>query len=95
VDDVVEDNDGHGTHCAGTIASSEYGVAKFAYVVAVKVLRSNGSSSISDVIPGVVYAAESAARKVALVATELKATGKTKHKCSITNVFRWWQIPYS
>jgi cerevisin len=86
VDDVVEDNDGHGTHCAGTIVSSEYGVAKSAHVVAVKALRSNGSSSISDVIAGVVYAAESAAKKVALAAAELKATGKTKHKGSVANM---------
>jgi cerevisin len=73
----------------------DYGVAKSAHVIAIKVLRSNGSSSISDVIAGVVYVAESAARKVAFAAAELKAMGKTKHKYSVVNVFRWWQIPYS
>ncbi|KAJ7500419.1 peptidase S8/S53 domain-containing protein [Mycena galericulata] len=34
--DVDEDGNGHGSHCAGTIASSKYGVAKAANVIAVK-----------------------------------------------------------
>lgn len=53
------DGNGHGTHCAGTIASKHYGVAKGANVVAVKVLRSNGSGSMSDVIKGVEFATQS------------------------------------
>jgi cerevisin len=52
------DGNGHGTHCAGTIASETYGVAKGANVVAVKVLRSNGSGSMSDVVKGVEFAAK-------------------------------------
>jgi cerevisin len=51
------DGNGHGTHCAGTIGSVTYGVAKKADIVAVKVLRSNGSGSMSDVIKGVEYVA--------------------------------------
>ncbi|WBW73786.1 vacuolar serine protease Isp6 [Schizosaccharomyces osmophilus] len=51
--DADEDGNGHGTHVAGTIASRAYGVAKKAQIVAVKVLRSNGSGSMSDVISGV------------------------------------------
>lgn len=53
------DGNGHGTHCAGTIASKQYGVAKKAEVVAVKVLRSNGSGTMSDVVKGVEFAAKS------------------------------------
>ncbi|KAJ7468952.1 peptidase S8/S53 domain-containing protein [Mycena galericulata] len=34
--DVDEDGNGHGSHCAGSIASAKYGVAKAANVVAVK-----------------------------------------------------------
>ncbi|CAG8640355.1 7362_t:CDS:2 [Acaulospora morrowiae] len=52
------DGNGHGTHVAGTVAGKRYGVAKKAKVVAVKVLRSNGSGTMSDVIKGVEYAAE-------------------------------------
>jgi cerevisin len=47
-----------GTHVAGTIASARYGVSKRAKVVAIKVLRSNGSGTMSDVIKGVEYAAQ-------------------------------------
>jgi cerevisin len=58
--DVDEDANGHGTHCAGTIASKTYGVAKKAHVYAVKVLGSNGSGTMSDVIAGVEWAVEDA-----------------------------------
>ncbi|KAI5959914.1 uncharacterized protein KGF55_005146 [Candida pseudojiufengensis] len=57
--DNDEDSNGHGTHCAGTIGSADYGVAKKAEIVAVKVLRSNGSGTMSDVVKGVEFAAKS------------------------------------
>ncbi|KAL9638364.1 MAG: hypothetical protein Q9164_001596 [Protoblastenia rupestris] len=55
--DVDEDGNGHGTHCSGTIAGKKFGVAKKANVYAVKVLKSNGSGSMSDVVKGVEWAA--------------------------------------
>ncbi|KAI7782771.1 hypothetical protein LA080_012962 [Diaporthe eres] len=57
--DADEDGNGHGTHCSGTIAGKKYGVAKKANVYAVKVLRSNGSGTMADVIAGVDFAATS------------------------------------
>lgn len=57
--DADVDGNGHGTHCAGTIGSNAYGVAKGADLVAVKVLRSNGSGSMSDVVKGVEFATKS------------------------------------
>lgn len=54
--DVDEDRNGHGTHCSGTIAGKKYGVAKKANVYAVKVLGSNGSGTMADVIKGVEWA---------------------------------------
>lgn len=84
--DVDDDGNGHGTHCAGTIASRKYGVAKKANVVAVKVLGSNGSGSMSDVVAGVAWAARSAAQKLAAARAEFAATGKTKHKGSVANM---------
>ncbi|KAL7419997.1 proteinase B [Cryptotrichosporon argae] len=84
--DVDKDGNGHGTHCAGTIASRKYGVAKAAEVVAVKVLGSNGSGTMSDVVAGVVWAGEQAAEAEAKAAKELAATGKTKHKGSVANM---------
>ncbi|KZT41870.1 subtilisin-like serine protease [Sistotremastrum suecicum HHB10207 ss-3] len=84
--DVDEDGNGHGTHCAGTIASRRYGVAKAAEIVAVKVLGSNGSGSMSDVVDGVIWAAEDALKKKKAAEAELAATGKTKHKGSVANM---------
>lgn len=55
--DADIDGNGHGTHCSGTIAGEKYGIAKKANVVAVKVLRSNGSGTMSDVLKGVEWAA--------------------------------------
>jgi cerevisin len=63
--DADEDGNGHGTHCSGTVAGKKYGVAKKANVVAIKVLRSNGSGTMSDVVKGVEYAAESHSSKAA------------------------------
>jgi len=56
--DQDEDGNGHGTHCSGTVAGKKYGVAKKANVYAVKVLRSNGSGTMSDVVKGVEWAAQ-------------------------------------
>ena len=52
-DDEDIDGNGHGTHVAGVIAGRTYGVAKKAKVHAVKVLRTSGFGSNSDVIKGV------------------------------------------
>jgi cerevisin len=59
VGDEDVDGNGHGTHCSGTIAGKKFGVAKKANVYAVKVLKSNGSGTMSDVVKGVEWAATS------------------------------------
>ncbi|KAF7342430.1 Subtilisin-like serine protease pepC [Mycena venus] len=76
--DVDEDGNGHGTHCAGTIASRQYGVAKAAKVIAIKVLGSNGSGTMADVIAGVVFAATNAVKKA--------NAGAAGHKGSVINM---------
>ncbi|KAJ1561636.1 serine protease [Nowakowskiella sp. JEL0078] len=55
--DKDEDGNGHGTHVAGTVGGKKYGVAKKVKIVAVKVLKSNGSGTIGDVIGGIEWAA--------------------------------------
>jgi subtilisin family serine protease len=50
--DDTADDQGHGTHVAGTVGGTEFGVAKAVTLHAVRVLR-NGSGSDSDVIRGV------------------------------------------
>ncbi|WP_187787851.1 S8 family serine peptidase [Salmonella sp. S146_54837] len=46
------DCNGHGTHCAGTIAGSTYGVAKGANVYGLRVLNCQGSGSTADIVAG-------------------------------------------
>lgn len=53
----TNDCQGHGTHVAGTIGSSTYGVAKNATIHAVRVLGCDGSGSNSGVIGGVDWVA--------------------------------------
>ncbi|CAN5689012.1 S8 family peptidase [soil metagenome] len=48
-----DDCNGHGTHVAGTVGGSTYGVAKAVRITAVRVLDCSGSGSNSGVIAGV------------------------------------------
>ncbi|KAH8700068.1 subtilisin-like protease [Phaeosphaeriaceae sp. PMI808] len=54
------DGHGHGTHCAGTVGSKTYGVAKKTSLYAIKVLNSSGQGSNSGVIAGINFAANDA-----------------------------------
>ena len=53
----ADDCDGHGTHVAGTLAGTRYGVAKRARVVAVRVLDCEGSGAVSKVVAGLDWVA--------------------------------------
>jgi hypothetical protein len=53
-----DDDNGHGTHCAGTAAGKTYGVAKGASLYNVQVLGGDGSGSLSGVVDGMQYVAE-------------------------------------
>ncbi len=50
------DCNGHGTHVAGTIGGTTYGVAKNVTIVPVRVLGCNGSGAYSGVIAGIDWA---------------------------------------
>jgi serine protease len=70
-EDATDDN-GHGTHVAGTIAEvegnglAESGVAPEASILPVKVLSADGTGSDVDVAAGIVWAVDHAARIVNL-----------------------------
>ena len=56
------DCNGHGTHVAGTVGGTTYGVARSARLVAVRVLGCDGSGTMSGVIAGLDWVAANAAR---------------------------------
>jgi subtilisin family serine protease len=49
----ADDCNGHGTHVAGTVGGSTYGVAKGVALVAVRVLNCSGSGTTAGVIAGI------------------------------------------
>ncbi len=57
------DENGHGTHVAGTAGSKTYGVAKKTNLIAVKVLNAAGSGPISQVIAGIQWVVDDAKSK--------------------------------
>ena len=52
----ADDCNGHGTHVAGTIGGTTYGIAKAVNLVAVRVLDCNGSGTNAQVISGIDWA---------------------------------------
>ena len=50
-----DDDNGHGTHCAGIVGSRSYGLAKSVSLHAVQVLGDDGSAAWSSVIDGMVW----------------------------------------
>lgn len=59
-DSDPDDGYGHGTHVAGTIGGSEYGVAKGVKIVPVRVLGDDGSGTTDQVVAGIDWVAQNA-----------------------------------
>ncbi|KAJ8118783.1 hypothetical protein OPT61_g310 [Boeremia exigua] len=62
-DESDEDQEGHGTHIAGTIGSRTFGVAKKTQLFAIKVLDSYGSGTTSGILAGVDFFTRDAATR--------------------------------
>ncbi|MGP4049433.1 S8 family peptidase [Streptomyces sp. 2A115] len=52
-DNTAQDGHGHGTHVAGTVGGTAYGVAKKAKIVGVRVLNNSGSGTTAQVVAGI------------------------------------------
>jgi subtilisin family serine protease len=57
------DCNGHGTHVAGTVGGTRFGVAKKTTLIAVKVLTCSGSGSYAGVINGINWAAGQSSKR--------------------------------
>ncbi|KAG8811609.1 subtilisin-like serine protease [Serendipita sp. 401] len=55
------DDNGHGTHTASIAVGAQYGIAKAANVIAVKVLGPDGTAAYSNIIAGLEWVMDSAA----------------------------------
>jgi len=69
------DGNGHGTHCAGTIGGVTYGIAKATRLVAVKVLSSSGSGSMSGIVNGVNWVSNNAVAYKSVISMSLGGQG--------------------
>jgi subtilisin family serine protease len=73
-DAVADDCNGHGTHVAGTVGGTAYGVAKSSLLVAVRVLNCAGSGTFEQVVSGINWVTANAV-KPAVANMSLGATG--------------------
>jgi subtilisin family serine protease len=88
--DVIDDSDGtndcngHGTHVAGTVGSTTWGIAKQVTLVPVRVLDCNGSGTLSGVIAGLDWVAKNGS-KPAVVNMSLGGGASTSLDSAVAN----------
>jgi len=82
---TTEDCNGHGTHVAGTVGGTKYGVAKGVRLIPVRVLGCNGSGTNSGVIAGVDYVAKDVGRRPAVANMSLGGGISTALDAAVSN----------
>ncbi|MGW3495894.1 S8 family peptidase [Streptomyces sp. NPDC001020] len=81
---TAADGNGHGTHVAGTIAGTKYGIAKRAKVVAVRVLDDKGAGTTAQVIAGIDWVTRHA-KKPAVANMSLGSHGNAQLDAAVRN----------
>lgn len=66
-----DDWDGHGTHVAGIVGGSTYGVAKDVNLHAVRILDENGKGRTSDLLDAVLFVTEQAVKSTKPIVANL------------------------
>ncbi|WP_436492213.1 S8 family peptidase [Actinokineospora sp. HUAS TT18] len=87
-DSVAQDGNGHGTHVAGTIGGTTYGVAKKVSIVAVRVLNDSGSGTLAGVVAGIDWVTRDAAGKKAVANLSLGGGANTSIDTAVRNSIR-------
>ncbi|MGW6010504.1 S8 family peptidase [Streptomyces sp. NPDC055210] len=83
-DNTAQDGHGHGTHVAGTVGGTSYGVAKKAKIVGVRVLNNSGSGTTAQVVAGIDWVT-SRAVKPAVANMSLGGTADTAIDTAVRN----------
>ncbi|MET8911119.1 S8 family peptidase, partial [Micromonospora sp. NPDC004551] len=80
----ADDCNGHGTHVAGTVGGSSYGVAKGVQIVGVRVLNCQGSGTNAQVVSGIDWVTANAV-KPAVANMSLGGSANSSIDTAITN----------
>ncbi|TYC25547.1 MULTISPECIES: S8 family peptidase [unclassified Micromonospora] len=80
----ADDCNGHGTHVAGTVGGSSYGVAKGVQIVGVRVLNCQGSGTTAQVVSGIDWVTANAV-KPAVANMSLGGSADSAIDTAVTN----------
>ncbi|MFI6227999.1 S8 family peptidase [Micromonospora echinospora] len=81
----ADDCNGHGTHVAGTVGGTSYGVAKNVRLVAVRVLNCAGSGTLAGVISGINWVTSNHVSGPAVANMSLGSALNTSVNAAVTN----------